>query len=210
LKRNIRLVIFDLDGTLTQVDSLWRYLHQAFGTWDRGEVAAAKYRCGEISYKEWAETDAAYWAGASVAEVMKILQQIQYQEGAREVFEELKRRQVKLAIVSAGLSVLADRVASELGADAAFSNQLETNDGRLTGGIEVRVAVNNKKEVIEQVAAQFNVPLNEVALVGDRAFDLSHTECFRIAFNPKDDVARREADVVVSGDDLTRILQYLT
>jgi phosphoserine phosphatase len=210
LKRNIRLVIFDLDGTLTQVDSLWRYLHQAFGTWDRGEVAAAKYRCGEISYKEWAETDAAYWAGASVAEVMKILQQIKYQEGAREVFEELKRRQVKLAIVSAGLSVLADRVASELGADAAFSNQLETNDGRLTGGIAVRVAVNNKKEIIEQVAAQFNVPLNEVALVGDRAFDLSHTECFRIAFNPKDDVARLEADVVVSGDDLTRILQYLT
>jgi phosphoserine phosphatase len=209
LTRHIRLVIFDLDGTLTTVDSLWRYLHQAFGTWNRGKIAAAKYRRGEISYKEWAETDAAYWAGASVSDVMRILQQIPYQKGAREVFEELKRRHYKLAIVSAGLSVLADRVAAELGADVAFSNQLETNDGRLTGGIAVKVAVNNKREVIEQVAARFDIPLNEVALVGDRAFDLSHTECFRIAFNPKDEAAKREADIIVSDDDLTRILQYL-
>jgi phosphoserine phosphatase len=144
-----------------------------------------------------------------VSDVMNILEQIPYQKGAREVFEELKRRQVKLAIVSAGLSVLTDRVATELGADVAFSNQLETRDGRLTGGITVKVAVNNKKEIIEQIATQFNIPLKEVALVGDRAFDLSHTDCLRIAFKPKDEVARREANVVVSANDLTRILQYL-
>ncbi len=209
LKRNIRLVIFDLDGTLTPVDSLWRYLHDAFGTWDRARVAATKYRRREISYKEWAETDAAYWAGASLPDVMKILERIPYQQGAREVFEELKRLRVKTAIVSAGLSLLTNRVATELGADASFSNELETNDGRLTGGIAVKVAVNNKKEVIEQVAAKFKIPLKEVALVGDRAFDLAHAECLKIAFNPKDEIARREADFVVSDDDLTRILQYL-
>lgn len=202
-------MIFDLDGTLTPVDSLWRYLHDAFGTWDRGKNAAAKYRRGEISYREWAETDAQYWAGASLSDVMNLLKQIPYQQGAREVFEELKRRQVKTAIVSAGLSLLANRVATELGADVAFSNELETNDGKLTGGIAVKVAVNNKKEIVEQVAARFEVPLKEVALVGDRAFDLPHAECLRIAFRPKDEIARREADAVVSEDDLTRILQYL-
>jgi len=188
---------------------LWRYLHDTFGTWDIGRIAAARYRRGEISYKEWAETDAGHWAGAALSDVMKVIEQIPYQEGAREVFEELRRRQVKTAIVSAGLSLLANRAATELGADVAFSNELETNDGRLTGGIVVKVAVNNKKEVIEQVAAEFKIPLKDVALVGDRAFDLSHDECLKIAFNPKDEIARREADVVVSDDDLTRILQYL-
>ncbi len=209
MDRNIRLVIFDLDGTLTPVDSLWRYLHEAFGTWDRGKIAALKYRRGEISYKEWAETDAGYWAGASLSQVTNLLEQIPYREGAREVFDELRRRQVRTAILSAGLSILADKAAKELGADIALSNELETNNGRLTGGITVRVAVNNKKEIIEQIATRLRIPLGNVALVGDRAFDLSHTECLRIAFKPKDEVARREADIVVEDDNLTRILQYL-
>jgi phosphoserine phosphatase len=194
---------------LTTVDSLWRYLHQAFGTWDRGKIAALKYKRGEISYKQWAETDAQCWAGGSLSQVTKILEQIPYRNGARDVFDELKRRQVRTAILSAGLSLLADKAAKELGADMAFSNELGTNDGRLTGGITVRVAVNNKKEIIEQIAADLKIPIKDVALVGDRAFDLSHADCLRIAFKPKDEVARREADFVVDDENLTRILQYL-
>ena len=206
--RNVRLVVFDLDGTLTPVDSLWEYLHQAFGTWGRGQVAARKYRHGEISYKQWAETDAECWAGISLLEVDRVLKGIPYREGAEEVFQELKKRGVKTAIVSAGLSLLANRAATDLGADLAFSNELETNDGHLTGRIKVKVAVDNKKEIIEQVAAQFGLSLQQVALVGDRAFDLSHPECLKIAFKPKDALARREADAVVE-DALPRILQYL-
>ncbi len=208
MNRNIQLVIFDLDGTLTPVDSLWRFMHDAFDTWDRGKAASLRYRRGEISYQQWAETDAGCWAGESVSQVMKVLEMIPYREGAREVFEELRRRKVKTVILSAGLSVLANRVAKELGADVAVSNELETNDGKLTGGIRVNVAVNNKREIIERIAAQLEVPLGSVALVGDQAFDLSHAECLRIAFRPKNQIARHQADFVVE-DDLTSILQYL-
>jgi phosphoserine phosphatase len=209
VNRNIRLVVFDLDGTLTPVDSLWRYLHEAFGTWDFGKIAAQKYRRGEITYKEWAETDAGYWAGAPLSEVKEILERIPYRRGAREVFQELKQRKVKTAILSAGLSLLADKAASDLGADFAIANELQSNDGRLTGGIIVRVGVSDKKRIIEQLAAKLQVLLSEVALVGDRAFDLPHPECLRIAFKPKDDIARQEADFIVEDDDLSRILPYL-
>lgn len=209
MNRNIRLVVFDLDGTLTPVDSLWRYLHEAFGTWDLGKMAAQKYRRGEITYKEWAETDAGYWAGAPLSEVKEILERIPYRRGAREVFQELKQRKVKTAILSAGLSLLAEKVASDLGADFAIANELQSNDGRLTGGIIVRVGVSDKKRIIEQLAAKLQVLLSEVALVGDRAFDLPHPECLRIAFKPKDDIARQEADFIVEDDDLSRILPYL-
>jgi phosphoserine phosphatase len=209
VNRNIRLVVFDLDGTLTPVDSLWRYLHEAFGTWDLGKMAAQKYRRGEITYKEWAETDAGYWAGAPLSEVKEILERIPYRRGAREVFQELKQRKVKTAILSAGLSLLAEKVASDLGADFAIANELQSNDGRLTGGIIVRVGVSDKKRIIEQLAAKLQVLLSEVALVGDRAFDLPHPECLRIAFKPKDDIARQEADFIVEDDDLSRILPYL-
>jgi phosphoserine phosphatase len=116
---------------------------------------------------------------------------------------------VKTAIVSAGLSILANKAASELGADFALSNELETNDGRLTGRIIVKVSVKEKGRLIEQIASQLQVPLRDVALVGDRAFDISHPECLRIAYKPKDDAARQQADVVVEDDDLGSILHYL-
>jgi phosphoserine phosphatase len=202
-------VIFDLDGTLTPVGSLWKYLHEEFGTWNQGKVAAEKYRRGEISYKEWAETDTRYWAGLPLSKLTQAIDRIPYRDGVREVFRTLKERNVKTAIISAGLSLLADKAARELGADFALSNELVTNDGRLTGGIKVKVAVNEKRKIVEKIAAQFGAPLDEVALVGDRAFDLSQPECFRIAFKPKDDTARREADTIVEEGNLSRILQYL-
>lgn len=208
MTRNIRLAIFDLDGTLTPVDSLWRHLHEAFGTWDRGKVASLKYKRGQISYQEWAETDAKCWAGVQLSQIREILERIPYREGAKELFDELKRRQVRIAILSAGLSLLADKAARDLGADAAFSNELETNYGCLTGRIKVKVAVNNKKQAIEQIATELRIPLEEVALIGDQAFDLSHSQCLRIAFKPKNPHARREADFVVE-DHLSGVLQYI-
>ena len=203
------MVVFDLDGTLTPVDSLWRYLHEAFDTWDRGKVAAEKYQKGEISYREWAEADAQNWAGASMQKVKSILDSIPYREGAKDVFDELRRQGVKIVILSAGLSFLAEKAANELGADLAVANELRTDDGRLTGEIEVKVAVNNKEQIVREIAWGFAVPLREVALVGDRGFDLANRECLKIAFMPKDDAARLEANYVVESSDLRQILQYL-
>ncbi len=203
------MAVFDLDGTLTPVDSLWTYLHEEFGTWDQGKVTAERYRRGEISYREWAEADAKCWAGAPLSQIARVLDQIPYREGARELFQILRERQVKTAIVSAGLSILADKAALELGADIALSNELETNDGYLTGRIFVNVSVKEKGRLIEQISSQLHIPLREVALVGDRAFDISHPDCFKIAYKPKDDLARRQADVVVEDDDLSSIIHYL-
>ena len=209
MNRKIRLAVFDLDGTLTPVNSLWEHLHDEFGTWDQGKIAAQKYKRGEISYREWAETDVKCWTGASVSRIMTVLEQIPYRQGVRDVFRSLKEKNVKTAIISAGLSLLADKVAKELGADFALSNELQTNDGHLTGKIKVKVAVNEKRRIVEEIATSLGIALDEIALVGDQAFDLAQPECFRIAFKPKNDVARQQADVVIDEDNLSRILQYL-
>jgi len=207
--RPIRLVVFDLDGTLTPVDSLWRYLHDAFGTWERGRIAAERYRKGEISYTEWAESDAQCWTGISVAALSEVLEKIPHRIGVGKVFDQLRRNSVKTAIVSAGLSVLADKSARELNADFVEANDLEVNDGVLTGGIRVRVSVTEKGKIIREIAAKALVKLEEVAVVGDRANDLPLDDCLKIAFKPKDELARKRADVIVEDDDLSRILSYL-
>jgi phosphoserine phosphatase len=209
LTRKISLVVFDLDGTLTTVDSLWRYLHEEFGTWNQGKITAQKYKRGEISYREWAETDARCWAGVPLSRLHAAINRIPYRSGAEAVFRALRSKNMRTAIVSAGLSLLADKAAEELGADLVLSNELITNDGALTGKIRVKVAVSDKARIVEEIATQLGIPLEEVALIGDRAFDLSPPECLRIAFEPKDSQARENADIVVEDHDLSRILQYL-
>lgn len=209
MSRKIRLVIFDLDGTLTTVDSLWKHIHEEFGAWDEGKLVAQKYKRGEISYKEWAETDARHWAGISLSKLNAVINRIPYRDGAREVFKALQRRNVKTAIISAGLSLLADKAAKELAADLVLSNELITNDGSLTGEIRVKVGVNDKGRIVEEIATQLRIPLREVAMIGDRGFDLSQPQCLRIAFEPKDSLARANADIVLEDHDLGRILQYL-
>jgi phosphoserine phosphatase len=208
-RRTIRLVVFDLDGTLTPVDSLWRYLHDAFGTWEKGRIAAERYRNGEISYKEWAETDARCWAGVSLDTLSSILEEIPTRKGARTVFTHLKHNSVKTAIVSAGLSILTDKVARELEADFAESNDLDIDEGALTGGIRVKVAVTEKAKIIQDIASRAGIHIEQVALVGDQANDLPLDSCLKIAFNPKDELARKKADIIIEDDDLGRILQFL-
>jgi len=97
-----------------------------------------------------------------------------------------------------------------LGADLAIANELRTDDGRLTWEIAVKVAINGKEGMVREIASEFGIPLREVALVGDRGFDLANPECLKIAFMPKDHVARLEAHYIVETTDLRAILQYIT
>jgi len=209
IRRPIRLVVFDLDGTLTPVDSLWRYLHDAFGTWERGRIAAQRYRNGEISYIQWAEADARCWAGISTAVLSSVIDKVPYREGVKPVFQALRRNSIKTAIVSAGLSALADKSAKELDADFVEANDLEVNEGTLTGGIRVKVSITDKVRVTREIAAKASVRVEEIAEVGDRANDLTLEESLKIAFDPKDEFVRKRADVIIEDDDLSRILPYL-
>jgi len=209
MPRQIRLAVFDLDGTLTPVDSLWRYLHDAFGTWETGRISAQRYHNGEISYTEWAEADARCWTGISTVFLSEVLETIPYRNGVKQVFNRLKGSCVKTAIVSAGLSVLAAKFANELEADFVEANELEINNGILTGRIRVKVSVTEKGKVVREIAAKALVGIDKVAVIGDRANDLPLDDCLKIAFGPKDELAREKADVIIEDDDLSKILPIL-
>jgi phosphoserine phosphatase len=201
------LVVFDLDGTLTTVDSLWTYLHDAFGTATRGSEAARQFWDGKLTYAEWAETDAKCWSGIPLARLEEVLDQIQLRKGAKELFQTLRNRQVITVILSAGLSVLANKAREELDADLVIANDLISRDGRLTGEIKVNVSLTGKMNLVRQMATTLGLQCNQIALVGDRSHDLTIPECLKIAINPKDPDARRNADFVV--DDLRQVLDVL-
>ena len=68
-----RLIVFDIDGTITRHISSWRYIHEKMGLWD---VLARKYQeqflAGKISYKRFCELDAAHWKGVKESDLRKV------------------------------------------------------------------------------------------------------------------------------------------
>ena len=54
----ISSVIFDLDGTLTNIPSPWRYVHERLGLWqDTACGYLDEWLSGKISYEEFCRRD---------------------------------------------------------------------------------------------------------------------------------------------------------
>ena len=149
------------------------------------------------------------WKNLPVERFVSILRNISYVDGAVETFEELKRRGIRTGIVSAGISLLADRAKKELGADFAVANKLLYEEGKLTGKVKVKVSLKNKDEVIKEMAWMLGVDLESCAVVGDNVFDLPSVVGLKIAFNPRSVDVREIADIVIESGDLTEVLEYL-
>jgi phosphoserine phosphatase len=208
----LRLAVFDLDGTLKEAFSPWRYLHVALGFEEQADEYRARFLSGEIDYVEWARLDAALWKGQPVAKVEAIFRSNAYRPGANELFRWLRRSMVPSAIVSTGLNVQVQQVAAELGVWRSVSNELVIEEGRLTGEAVIHVTEDSKGEVMARLRAEANAGPEECLAVGDGPADIQlfAQAGLSVAVCPRDDQVRRAADVVVEDGDLSVIISLLT
>jgi len=209
--KNIRLVFFDMDGVLLDTVSSWKYIHERFGT--TNERSIMPYLRGDIDYLEFIRRDVALWKtnGKAVKKItiQKILYSIPFIKGAYECIAFLKERRVQTAIVSAGLDILAEKVAADVGIDYAFANEVKVgSDGRLTGEGVLHVELMHKDKNVQALAKKLRIPLEACAAVGNSCFDIPMLEVcgLGIAFNPEDTCIVQCADVVVEGKDLSRLI----
>ncbi|RLF40253.1 MAG: hypothetical protein DRN12_05785 [Thermoplasmata archaeon] len=211
---NLRLVLFDMDGVLTDTGSSWRYIHNYFGV--SNEESVDLYLKGEIDYHEFIRRDVNLWRenGKLIEKdkLEEILSDIPLMKGADKLIEKLHEYKIKTAIVSAGLDILADKVAKKIGIDYIYANGIKIDEnGRLTGEGIVNVRLIYKDQTVDRISRELNIGFNEMIAVGNSCFDIPMLQrCgIGIAFNPEDRCIEETADVIVKEKNLELLLSTL-
>ncbi|HNR96682.1 MAG TPA: HAD family phosphatase [Anaerolineae bacterium] len=207
----LRLAVFDLDGTIKEASSPWMYLHRALGTETRAEMYHQQFIRGEISYLDWARLDSAVWKGVPLSRVQDIFRHSVYRPGVRELFEFLHRWHVPCAVVSTGLTVQAEQVAADLGVWRTVANELEVQDGLLTGRAVVHVMEDTKGQIMSALRQEAGARPEECLAVGDGTadIDLFAQAGLAVAVCPRSDNVRNAAHHVIEDGDLSAIIPLI-
>lgn len=209
-----RLVVFDMDGVLADVESSWVYVHRHFGV--NNDQSLYAYLRGEIDDLEFIRRDIGLWKAkdpsVTSGKIREILKGVPIMPGAREAIEGLRGRGVRTAIVSAGIDLLSERIADELGIDRQLANGLAADGrGRLSGEGTLRVRLMDKGDAVVEVMDDLRMHSDDVVAVGNSQYDVSMFSKVGkgIAFMPSDEEVRERADEVVDEKDLAQILHYI-
>lgn len=209
-----KLVAFDMDGVLADTVSSWVHVHRYFGV--NNDHSLEAYLRGEIDDREFIRRDVRLWKDkdptVTIDKIRRVLDGVDLMPGAMETLAELRARDIKSVIVSAGIDLLAERVARELSIDMYFANGFVADcAGRLAGGDILNVGLADKGEVVTRAAGLLGVGMDDVLSVGNSRYDIPMFEVSAcgLAFCPEDEDVRGRADHVIEEKDLREILRFV-
>ncbi len=209
-RRTRRLVCFDMDSTLIEAEVIDE-LAKAAGVGEQvAEITEAAMR-GELNFKESFQRRMSLLKGLDESVLEGIAEQLPITEGAERLIRTLKNLGYKTAILSGGFNYFGRYLQSKLGIDYVYANELEIVDGKVTGNVcEPVVDGARKARLLEQLAEQEKISLDQVVAVGDGANDLPMLSIagLGIAFRAKP-LVKAEAKQSISTLGLDAILYLM-
>jgi len=158
-RRNRRLVAFDMDSTLIQVEVI-NELAKAAGVGDEVAAITESAMRGEIDFTESLTRRVALLEGLSAHVLAEIAENLPLTEGVELLAATLKRLGYKLAILSGGFLLFGRHLQQKLNFDYAYANDLEIVDGKLTGRLQGEIVDGPKKAaLLKQIAHQEDLRL---------------------------------------------------
>ena len=226
--KNIQLAVFDCENTLTKnifgskpFLSVWKVLCSCCGkkAADEDEVNTKRYYNGEYSgYSAWV------WDTLHILKKYhlkkeqfdEVVDAIPVFDGVRETFEALKKRDIKIAIISGGLKAIVDKVALEYEIEHTFASAefFWNSDGSMRHWNIQPTDFQHKRSLLKILCSDLNISRSAVFFVGDGRNDCDIADhCgFSIGFNPHEKL-RSSVDVIIEQpkgkENLSAILEPL-
>lgn len=209
-RRNRRLVAFDMDSTLIQTEVINELAEEA-GVGEEVSAITEAVMNGELDFKQSLIKRVALLKGLEERVLGEIADRLPLMPGAERLISTLRSLGYRTAILSGGFSFFGRDLQRRLGIDFVFANELEVEDGRLTGRVcgEIVDGV-RKAALLGQLADQAGIRLEQTIAVGDGANDLPMLDAagLGIAFHAKPKV-RASAEQVISNLGLDGILYLI-
>lgn len=171
-RRNRRLVVFDMDSTLIEAEVIDELAREA-GVGDQVAGITERAMLGELDFSQSFAERLALLKGLDESVLEGIAQRLKLTEGAEHLLKSLKSLGYRTAILSGGFNYFARHLQQKLGIDYIYANELEIENGKVTGRVSGRIVDGQRKaELLLEIAARENVSREQVIAVGDGANDL--------------------------------------
>lgn len=171
-RRNRQLVVFDMDSTLIDAEVIDELAKEA-GVGEQVAAITEAAMQGEIDFKQSFSQRMALLKGLDVKVLQSVAERLQLNEGAEHLLKTLKRLGFKTAIVSGGFTYFGHYLQSILGVDYVYANELDIEDGLVTGRVKGDIIDGQRKaDLLRELADKEGLVLQQVIAVGDGANDL--------------------------------------
>jgi phosphoserine phosphatase len=199
-QKNRKLVVFDMDSTLIQSEVIVELARLA-GAGPQAEKITRSAMQGEMDFKESFRRRVALLKGLTQTDLDQILQSLPLTEGAQLVTATLKRLGYKLGILSGGFTFVGDYLKEKLGFDYMYANELDMENGVVTGRVKGEIVDGEKKAaLLREIAQKENLSIQQTIAVGDGANDLPMISIagLGVAFNAKPVVRKKAASAITT------------
>lgn len=205
-----RIILFDLDGTLTYGVSSTRFLFRRAGDEAFFEYLESEWLKDRMGHLPLAKKVTKRMAGWRIRDVERSLHLIPKMKGIAGTVRTLKKRGFYVALATLGYEICARYFQKRYGFDEVRGTTLEIKNGVITGR-GMRIFEEHEKALfLRELSGKHKIPLDRTVAVGDSRSD---REVFkiagrRIAVN-QDGFLARLADKDLKTRDLKAILKHL-
>ncbi|WP_300464120.1 phosphoserine phosphatase SerB [Desulfobacula sp.] len=199
-RKNRKLVVFDMDSTLIQAEVIVE-LAKLVGMGQQVDKITESAMRGEIDFKESFRKRVALLKGIKQEQLAHISKTLPLTEGADLVTKTLRGLGYKLGILSGGFTFVGEYLKDRLGFDYMYANDLDMEDGVVTGEVKGEIIDGEKKAILlRQIAQKEGIALEQTIAVGDGANDLPMISIagLGVAFNAKPVVRQRASNTISS------------